>query len=362
MAQDELIRAIAIAGRDQQFREATFDALRRAELSAKDTNAYRTEVRWPLISAMLAETRYHQVELSNGLKYEVGVDSRIEQALLLSREAAPDHVWEPQTTRLLVMLAATAGDVLVGGAYIGDQVVPIARAVAARSATAKVHAFEPMAYSFGRLVRNVQLNGFTNVVVNRAGLWDKPGTLNLSGEPALSTTEEATGAAAAGESVPAIAADDYAREKGIESVGLIMLDTEGGEEKALRGARGLLARLPGKAPNLVFEVHRHNVDWSNGLTRTPILSYLADLGYTSFAVRDYHDNVATAGLPIEMIPADRVYLEGPPHGFNMFATKDAAAIAKFGIELVNDVSPKLILGKNPALHAPMAWQRNAAKS
>lgn len=359
MAQDELIRAIATAGRNQDFRAATFEALRRAEASVQDANAYRTDVRWPIIQAILSGARYHQVELSNGLKYEIGSDSRIEQALLLSRDAAPDHVWEPQTTRLLVMLAANPGDVLVGGAYIGDQVVPIARAVAARSASAKVHAFEPMEYSFGRLVRNVQLNGFTNVVMNRAGLWDKPGTLNLTGEPALSTTEEATGSAAAGETIPAIAADDYAREKGIVSVGLIMLDTEGGEEKALRGARGLLSAAPGTAPNLVFEIHRHNVDWSNGLTRTPILSYLAELGYTSYAVRDFHDNIATAGLPIEMIPAERVYLEGPPHGFNMFATKDAGAIAKLGIALVNDVSPKLFLGKNPALHAPTAWKQGA---
>lgn len=64
------------------------------------------------------------------------------EALLLSREAAPDHVWEPQTTKLLAALAARPGDILVGGAYIGDQVVPIARVAASRDG--RVHAFEPM--------------------------------------------------------------------------------------------------------------------------------------------------------------------------------------------------------------------------
>jgi len=351
MAQDVLAKALASAGKDARFRADTFEALRRAESNSEEPNRFRTEVRWPIVSALLAEARYHTIALSNGLKYEIGTDSRIEQALLLSRDAAPDHVWEPQTTKLLVALAARPGDILVGGAYIGDQVVPMARVAAARGA--KVHAFEPMGYSFSRLVRNVQLNEFTNVVMNRAGLWDTPGELHIAGEPALSETSDARGPAPAGaDVVPAITADGYVKQHGIASVGLIMLDTEGGEEKALRGARTLLSLPAGQAPDLVFEVHRNNVDWSHGLTRTPILGYLIDLGYTVYALRDYHDNLATAGLPLEMIPASKVYLEGPPHGFNMYATKNEDSLAKHGIQLVENVSPKLFLDKNPALHAP----------
>ena len=75
--------------------------------------------------------------------------------------------------------------------------------------------------------------------------------------------------AAGADVVPAITADDYVKEKGIARVGLMMLDTEGGEEKALRGARGILARPD--APNLVFEIHRNFVDWTNGLTPTPVI-------------------------------------------------------------------------------------------
>lgn len=203
-------------------------------------------------------------------------------------------------------------------------------------------------------MRNVELNGLTNVVTNRAGLWDKAGSLHLSGEPALSTTAEASASTAAGETVPAIAADDYLARHGIPDIGLLMLDTEGGEEKALRGARRLLGRAAGRAPDLVFEVHRHHVDWSNGLERTPILSFLFDLGYRVYAVRDFHDNVATAGLPLEMIPADKMYLEGPPHGFNMYATKEPASLATLGVRLVENVSPKLLPGRDPALHTPLA--------
>jgi hypothetical protein len=56
--------------------------------------------------------------------------------------------------------------------------------------------------------------------------------------------------------------------------------------------------------------------------------------------------------PIEIIPVDRVYLEGPPHGFNVLATTDSDLINRYGLRIVEDVSPKLLLHKDPALHHP----------
>lgn len=342
----DLATALARAGKSGSFRKMVFEALRAAEAKDPHPAKYRAKVRVPLVEALLADARYHEIELAGGLRYEIGLDSRIERALLFSRDAAPDHVWEPQTTKLLVKLAQNVrGDVMVGGAYIGDQVVPLAKALAKRG---KVHAFEPMAWSYGRLLRHIELNKLPNVVPNHAGLWDNNGTIHISGEPALSTSAEA----GAGETVPAFTADEYVAQKGIHTIGLIMLDTEGGEERALRGAAGLLARPAGDAPDLVFEIHRHHVDWSEGLPNTSVLKFLADFGYEAYAVRDYHDNVATAGMPIEVIPAAKVYLEGPPHGFNMFASKRPARVAGLGLVSVSDVSPKLFLDKDPALHAP----------
>jgi hypothetical protein len=50
---------------------------------------------------------------------------------------------------------------------------------------------------------------------------------------------------------------------------------------------------------------------------------------------------------------DRVYLEGPPHGFNMLATKDRDLVGRLGLRIVENVSPKLLLDKDPALHHPL---------
>lgn len=373
----QLAEALARAGRDETLRDAVFEALRRAELQATDASAFRSEVRWPIMTALLREVNAHRVALHDGMVFEVGPDSRIEQALLLSATAHPDHVWEPQTTRLLVAMATEAAHAIVGGAYIGDQVLLMARAMSAGTPSGTVHAFEPMESSFRRLLRNLEINGIENVVAHRMGLWDSSTALRVEGAAALGssspptqgqaqTTAEPVGksqesgdagdardAEDTSELIQSTTIDDYVEAQGLSSVGLIMLDTEGGEEPALRGARRLLALPETAAPHLIFEVHRSYVDWTPGLENTSIVRLLTSNGYAVFAIRDFHDNYPMAGKPIEIIPARCVYLEGPPHGFNMLATKDPGLIERLKLRVVENVSPKLLAGKDPALHHPL---------
>jgi FkbM family methyltransferase len=341
----KLAQALAVAGKDQKLRNAIFEALRQAELDADDPARFREQVRWPLILSLLSEAKTHSVTLENGLIFEVSPDSRIEQALLLSTEAHPDHVWEPQTTRLLTALAAETSNVIVGGAYIGDHVLFLARAVG----DGVVHAFEPMQRPFDRLLHNLKVNNIQNVVANRMGLWDRGRvTLTVEGHLGLASSKEEDNSG--GERIESISIDEYVESRQIAPVGLIMLDTEGGEEKALTGASETIAR---HAPNIVFEIHRHFVDWSKGLEKTSIVEFLRSRGYSVFAIRDFHNNYRMADHPIEIIPVDRVYLEGPPHGFNALATTDPNLVKRLELRIVENVSPKLLLHKDPALHQPI---------
>ena len=347
---DEVVSALAQAGLDATFRTEVLESLRAAQLRASDPKAFRDNVRWPLIAALLQEAGVHQVRLSNVL-FEVTPQSRIERALLHSTQARPDHVWEPQTTRLLCMLSENAKAIIIGGAYIGDQALTIAAMLAERGSDGVVHAFEPMEGAYRQLERNIELNALTNVRPQRLGLWaDSDCFLAVDGPAALGSShivaEDDSGA------VPAISIDDYVEAAGIESVGLIMLDTEGGEEEALAGASKLLHRSD--APNIVFEIHRSFVDWSEGLPKTSVVRMLTDLGYEVFAIRDFHDNYSMAGRPIEIVPAATVYLEGPPHGFNMLATRDRDLVARLQLRVVDNVSPKLLLEKDPRLHHPLS--------
>jgi FkbM family methyltransferase len=354
-ADDSLIaRALAMAGGDERLRDAILQALRDAEAREADPSAFRAHVRWPLTSALLGG-RTQRVVLENGLIFEVGPDSRIEQALLLSSVAHPDHVWEPQTTKLVTALAGGVAHTIVGGAYIGDHVLPLARALSRHAPSGQVHAFEPMAQAVGRLRRHLELNGLDNVLVHRAALWDESGaTLKVVGPPALASSLPMDAAPTApGELVESITIDDYVASCRLPSVGLIMLDIEGGEQRALRGACTLLDRPHPHAPVVVFEVHRQFVDWTAGLENTSVVKLLISRGYEVFAIRDVHGNCPMADLPIEVVPVDKVYLEGPAHGFNLVAGKGAELVGRFGLRIVEHVSPKLIREKDPRLHHPV---------
>ena len=352
-----LAHALAMAGRDEELRRTILEALRRAEAQAANPANFRDQVRWPLILALLSEAGTQRVVLENGLIFEVGADSRIEQALLLSSVEHPDHVWEPQTTKLLTALAADASQTIIGGAYIGDHVLPVAHVMARQTPPGQVHAFEPMSHAFNCLLRNIELNNMSNVVANRLGLWDSSDTsLSVEGQLALASSvavDDEDSASTGEDVIKSVTIDDYVKSRQLSSVGLIMLDTEGGEERALVGASSLLERPYPDAPNIVFEIHRHFVDWSDGLENTSVVKLLTSRGYAVFAIRDFHLNYPMAGKPIEIIPVDKVYLEGPPHGFNALATKDEGLAGRLGLRVVENVSPKLLLDRDPALHHPL---------
>jgi FkbM family methyltransferase len=350
-----LTNALAEAGRSEPLRRALFDALRKAEATAAHPTRFRQDVRWPLMLALLRDAKTHRIVLNNGLLFDVSPVSRIEQAALLSLENHPDHIWEPQTTKLLVTLAEGASHVLVGGAYIGDHVLPLARVLARKKPAGVVHAFEPMAETFRRLQHNLALNGITNVTCHQLGLWDhSDAALRVDGPAALASSSTGTDAEAdSAATIRSIAIDDYVSSHRLDTVGLIMLDTEGGEERGLHGAAKLLSQPGTRAPHVVFEIHRTYVDWSDGLEKTPIVRYLTEKGYRVFAIRDIHGNHPMMDRAIEVIPIDRVYLEGPPHGFNVLATKDQTLIGRLGLSVVERVSPKLLPDKDPALHHPL---------
>jgi FkbM family methyltransferase len=241
--------------------------------------------------------------------------------------------------------------VLVGGAYFGDQAVLIARQI--RDHGGVCHAFEPNPQNCRMLERNAALNRLPNLRINPVGLWDDDASrLRLVGDDALAFSEVATGPDSDGFTFPTTTVDRYVEREGVPEVDLIMVDVEGAEFRVLRGAVAQLAKPDGAAPDLVFEVHRHYVDWTDGLHNTEVVRFLRGFGYTVFAVRDFQANHRMAGQPVELVRPEETYLEGPPHGFNMVAVKAPSALQGEGFRLCRGVSPKLLAHKDPALHHP----------
>lgn len=336
-------------GRDEAARAALIDLLidweHRHRAPGYDP---REAVTGPLVDSLHAPGELVTRTLDTGLTIALPYRSKIAREFAMAR-APLDHVWEPQTTKLLVRLAARARHVLIGGAYAGDQALPVMQAMSPNGGLC--HCFEPNAEEAAALARNAARNGLGNYRLRSEGLWRESTAMIFEGDDSHASSRPA----ADGEDPDfhALSIDGYCASAPGDPVDLdlIMLDIEGGEHDALRGAAGQLARDDG--PVLVFEVHRAYLDWSDGLTETDLLRFLGGLGYRCFAVRDYQANLSMPDAPIEIIPADRCHLEGPPHGFNMVAFKDETPIRQLDLRICRDVSPKLLLHRDAALHQPL---------
>jgi FkbM family methyltransferase len=350
---DKLIKALSAIGRNAALRERLLTLCREAEksLAAPDFSV-RDEITGPIIDALHADVGIMRKTLSTGVVFDFHYRSKIAREFVMSPDEKPDHVWEPQTTRLLVHLAANASHVVIGGAYSGDQAILVADRLAETGGIC--HAFEPNGEQLEMLQRNARNNGLTNIRFERRGLWlDDQTMLRLVGDDSFAHPEVAApNGAGDDDCFPTTSINRYGADQGIERIGLIMLDIEGAELAALKGADQYLSQPADRAPTVVFEVHRDYVDWSDGLENTEIVRLMTDHGYRVFAMRDFNSNVPMGDLPIELVPPERTYLDGPPHGFNMLAVKNPAIIENDLFRICHDVSPKLLWHKEPRLHHP----------
>ena len=341
-----LQKAMHRLGRNPTLRSAMLDLLRLAEQQLDHAGPVRDDVTGPIADALHDDADRYEKTLADGTRFSFLYRTKIARDFLMSEAEHPTHVWEPQTTRLLLNLSQhLAGDVVVGGAYFGDQAILVARTLPPGRT---VHCFEPNTDQAAMLAGNVNLNRLNNVRVHRCGLWSHSDVrLKLDGFDSFANAVDA--AADDKDAFSTLSIDDHRAREGLK-IGLIQLDIEGAEYGALLGARQTLAQ---DKPHVVFEVHRHYVDWSAGLAQTDICRLLGDLGYTIFAVRDFNSHREMGQRPIELVPLDKVYLDGPPHGFNMLAVQDPQRVAGAGFRIVENVSPKLLAHKDPALHHPL---------
>jgi FkbM family methyltransferase len=277
-------------------------------------------------------------ELENGLKIKFAYNSIIAREFLLSHLQKPNHVWEPQTTKVLQYFSKRSKNVIIGGAYFGDQALIIADVL---KETGVCHTFEPNAINCLLIEENAQMNNIANLRINKQALWSKSGEkLTFEGEDALASTIPASKNAK--NYIDTLSIDDYLNKNNIKEVELLMIDVEGGEMKVLEGA---VQMLKNNKPVVVFENHSLHNDWSNGLENSDSIRFMRDLGYKVFSIRDFHSNMDTTGMKIELMPVERTYIQGPPHGFNLLAITDESLIPEEIFKIVYDYSPKLLLHK-----------------
>ena len=329
-------------GQEQYFLDALIGFENKAgypEVNVRDT------VTGPLCDELFMGKHFSKT-LDNGLKINFVYNSKIAREFLLSQPIIPNHVWEPQTTKLLMHFSKAAGNVIIAGAYFGDQAIPVAYNI---KGSGVCHTFEPNKNNSDLIIENAKLNGLTNVLINNLALWNKSNEkLIFEGEDALAST--ITASESTENVLHTITIDDYVSQHNIEPVNLLMIDVEGSEIKVLEGAKEMLNKFK---PVVVFETHSLYNDWSNGLENSDSVKLMTDLGYEVFAVREFHQNIDTANMPVELLPLNRTYCDIPPHhGFNLLAVPSKSLIENKLFKIVFDLSPKLILPKNDVKFSP----------
>jgi len=349
---DKILEALSAIGKDKRLRGQFLSVCREAEtLLAERDFSVRDEITGPIIDALHGDLGVLKKRLRSGMEFNFLYRSKMARDFVMSPEAEPDHVWEPQTTRLLLHLALNAHHVAIGGAYFGDHALLAAQALKREGGLC--HCFEPNRDQIEMLRFNANRNGLLNIVANQIGLWDTDDAyLVLVGDDSFASPERAESKNDP-DAFPTITLGSYGKKNNINRFEVIMLDIEGGELAALRGADRYLSQPAGEAPHLIFEVHRDYVDWSDGLENTEIIRYLRSKGYSLYAIRDYQSNVPMGDQPIEIIKPADTYIGGPPHGFNMLGIKDERILDPELFRLCSGVSPKLLTHRDPRLHQPL---------
>lgn len=145
-----------------------------------------------------------------------------------------DGIWERSATEVFAEFARP-GDVAVdAGANVGYFTLLFARLV---GPTGRVYAFEPDPSNYEILVRNVRLNGFTNVVVEQKALSNEPGSVTLFMTDEVredSRILQAPSREVESVEVEAVVLDEYLAGRE-ERVDLVKIDTQGAEGMIIDG-------------------------------------------------------------------------------------------------------------------------------
>jgi FkbM family methyltransferase len=221
-------------------------------------------------------------------------------------------IYEPTETKL-VQQEIKPGDIIVDiGANIGYYTLIFAKLA---GPTGKVYAFEPEPDNFKTLQKNVELNGYNNVVLERKAVSDSAGTVKLYRSEENLGDHRMYNSSDLGEAVEVecVTLDEYFRDKELIP-NFIKMDIQGAEGHALRGMSDLIDRTENLRMITEF--------WPYGLTGcgTNPADYLNLLIQKKFAFNNIRENKKRVE-PINPEDILRIYDGSDKRFSNLFCIK-----------------------------------------
>lgn len=213
-----------------------------------------------------------QTTLKGGIRFQLDIEDWIPSCLYFSGEYEAGEIDFMQNS-------LSEGDVLIDiGANIGLYTLYGAKAV---GKSGSVFAFEPFSLNYDNLIKNISINHFSNIIVEKKAVSDNSTPINIY----YDKNEKNSGMASSylteyshEEQVESITLDQYLEDKSLNKINFIKIDIEGGEFRALRGMQKTLKKYN---PVLQVEVldemlKKQNIQWQD------VLDLLEPLGYQMY--------------------------------------------------------------------------------
>lgn len=212
----------------------------------------------------------------NGMKMRINKEDR-----LVSYDILVNGTHEKCETELVKREIEEGMTVIDAGANIGYYTLLFAQKV---GPSGKVYAFEPDPTNFSILQKNVQMNGFENIVLVNKALSDSVGTASLflseynkGGHSLFNFNKEKNSIV-----IETTSLDEYFKDSR-PKIDFIKLDTEGAEGKIFFGMKELLQR--NKNLKMITEFSVIGLT-SSGIEPEKFLKNIVDEGFSVFRINE----------------------------------------------------------------------------
>jgi FkbM family methyltransferase len=217
----------------------------------------------------------------DGITYELDPNEMIDSRLLYN------GCFEPATCKAINVLCKKGMAVFDIGANVGPHTLRFAKLAGEEGL---VVAFEPMSWAFSKLKRNVELNNYNNVVLEKIALSNKNAfdqEVNFACRWPLSGIDKSQlhplhHGHIMKDRVDILTLDEYVKKKSVSSIDLVKLDVDGYEYKIIQGA---LEMLKQHKPIIIMELCDYTLK-EIGDNVTDLVSQLSSLGYKFYSEED----------------------------------------------------------------------------